>query len=1001
MNSKSRQMKQDKLQHTGWKTVPLGQNRSNGRINPVKGFTAFVRDRNLDDFLKKSSAAVTPTPDKSRVSSMGSAPALGNPEERQTPTPFGTGRQILPSLASFEDYPSFMAARPDRPCILIGFDTEWQNLGSCGRTMLSWQFAVVWDRRLVEFCILKDGVKNLDLEFALGFILDYLGMVSVDERKITRYSYCSSWNDGKPVVSVTDSLQTARNRCCYVYRGGNSDGGFTDELISEMGDRYMTRGGRDWAYFHKYVDYSLADPIHVTLLCHVGKVDLSGLGGDRYVFEHLTEVQGGLVSLQPVRLTPRSLRNVNNKHIYPVSLSIADTMCHAPAGHKKLEDLGKVVGIEKIDIPDSQKDQMQQFLEDDPAGFMEYASQDSVVTLMYASALYGYNNTPPVTITSAAASVMKKNMMEYLGMESDDTAGFNRVYRGLEKISHGKFKFPDRPGYCENTSFEEISDKAHIIQDYASKAYHGGYNGCSEVGCFPFETHDYDLQNAYPTAMCIVPDIDWEDPVKFHVQERSMDLRMFQASGDSFNPVAPFVGYCRFRFPSSVKFPCIPVNVDGVPVYPRSSDGLNGVYVAGPYIYLALQLGAEVYCENGYFLNSLLNPDGHESRCLSHAVLQFVRDRSRASAEHGKKSLESQTLKTMVNSGYGKTAQNVVPKHTWSAYKNMMDDLGCSDVTNPVSAMMTTSIVQCVLLACQNQLHSLGFMSCSVTTDGFISDCPGDVLSDLSLYGFRPVMEAARLFLTDGKDPMLWEEKHHQDGLLNFTTRGNVSLLPCGVCAHNSAKSGFESDSYEDRLWLMTQVLSRTGPVVCVDDKWTSFKDMVREKVDFRVCTRTRRLRMDFDLKRKPDRDSFKTDRPVIEGVAYEIAHFDTVPFENVAEFRLYRKKKELCECLRTVKEWNLFFVKVDTDGCSGVIKDLDWKILTSIVIGYITGKLDIPALDGKTIPEKCAWINLHNNSGTQFKVENWKNLRKKERQKNVLPMELLKDKLKELRNSD
>jgi hypothetical protein len=62
------------------------------------------------------------------------------------------------------------------------------------------------------------------------------------------------------------------------------------------------------------------------------------------------------------------------------------------------------------------------------------------------------------------------------------------------------------------------------------------------------------------------------------------------------------------------------------------------------------------------------------------------------------------------------------------------------------------------------------------------------------------MLEQARLFLTDNVSPEIWEIKHIQNDLVNFTTRGNISLntgenhsyqLP-GVCAHNSAKSGFQ-----------------------------------------------------------------------------------------------------------------------------------------------------------------------------------------------------------------
>jgi len=30
-------------------------------------------------------------------------------------------------------------------------------------------------------------------------------------------------------------------------------------------------------------------------------------------------------------------------------------MCHAPAGKKKLKDLGETIGVQKIDIPNEQK----------------------------------------------------------------------------------------------------------------------------------------------------------------------------------------------------------------------------------------------------------------------------------------------------------------------------------------------------------------------------------------------------------------------------------------------------------------------------------------------------------------------------------------------------------------------------------------------------------------------------------------------------------------------
>lgn len=308
--------------------------------------------------------------------------------------------------------------------------------------------------------------------------------------------------------------------------------------------------------------------------------------------------------------------------------------------------------------------------------------------------------------------------------------------------------------------------------------------------------------------------------------------------------------------------------------------------------------------------------------------------------------------------------------------------------------MMITSLVQCELLAAQNQMNELGYVSCSVTTDGFISNCPEEQLKSLDLYGFRMFMEQSRLFLTGS--PELWEAKHHQNDLVNFTTRGNVSLLPHGVCAHNSTKSGYESASYEDRLWLMTKVLGRTGTVDYTEHEWTSFKELVQGK-DFVVKEITKHIRMDFDMKRKPNRDSFRTDRVIIEGNEYEIAHFDTIPFEDIEEFRLYRQKKVLTACLRTEADWGIFWMKLDMNAAGNKVRDMEWSILNSCIMGYRAGHWDIPAIAEKTVEEKCAWINKHNTSKKRFKPSDWKNCRRPDRQANMLPLEMIQDKLNEL----
>ena len=602
---------------------------------------------------------------------------------------------------------------------------------------------------------------------------------------------------------------------------------------------------------------------------------------------------------------------------------------------------------------------------------------------------------------------MKNIMMEYLGCTS--SGEFDLVYRGLETVRHGLVKKEDKLGYIEATSKEPISNRAKRIQEFAQDSYHGGYNGCFEVGYYGNDTFDYDLQNAYPVSMCLVFDTDWNDPFNIKIENRYLTLSDFlMPVVGGYNPLQHMFCYVRFEFPEDVSFPTIPVHVEGSLIYPRTSEGLNGVYAVGPELYLALCLGAKVWCEEGYVLNPKISRNGEISYALQHAVKQLVSDRNSAKKLFEKGCIEEQILKTMVNSGYGKVSQDVIQKQTWSAYSKEMEDIGCSSITNPVSASMITSIVRAELLATLNQIHGMGFKTYSLTTDGFISNIPEEVLKSLDLYGIRPFMEKARLFLTDGKDSEIWEIKHGQDDLVNFTTRGNVSLYNksdffefdgrtmSGVCAHNSAKSPFESDTYEDRLWLMTNVLSRTGAVDYKEKEWTTFRDLCEGK-EFKVREVTRSIKMDFDMKRKPVRDSFYSAHPVVNNVEYEIENFGTAPFMNIAEYQEYRRRKETMSCLRTADNWKMFWFKTDTKSCGMKTRNMDWDMLKSCVVGHRAGFWNIPKLNELEGSDRIDWINSFNNSNKTFTANDWKNSGRTKRQANILPKEMLQDKLDEM----
>lgn len=200
--------------------------------------------------------------------------------------------------------------------------------------------------------------------------------------------------------------------------------------------------------------------------------------------------------------------------------------------------------------------------------------------------------------------------------------------------------------------------------------------------------------------MCLVPDVDWCNSVVIQreIYNRPIILQDFRT------PFDPMFGYIRFRFPESVKYPCIPVSVEGCLIFPQSSEGLDGVYASGPEIYLALRLGAEITAVRVYVGTVLVDDDLQISHSLYHTVKQLVVDRKCVQDTFGKGTIPDFLLKTAVTSLYGKTAQDVVEKSSWDAYKEIMQNIGGSRITSPVHACLTTAGVRCCLIAAMNQL---------------------------------------------------------------------------------------------------------------------------------------------------------------------------------------------------------------------------------------------------------------------------------------------------------
>lgn len=932
-----------------------------------------------------------------------------------TPCPDAGSPGAMHVGKALRDYVSMQAMASTSRRAIVGFDTEFcDEVDAFGivtrRDIVSYQFATVdpMDSGMIIHVVVLplDGVR-LRVSTGLRLVVEAAGLwhhvaapspfgpggVRLTAGRVW------SWHDADGRRHQETTMEAAASKSAWPAEAEGLRASVT--VRSGRGDKRggasMTRRTGSWAANREGVgcgwEWSKRQffdkrALSLQLVAHFGNADLSTFHphDDDPDMMLLIQAGGGLVSDRPKWVMAKgSVRD----RAYPIRVDVRDTMAHAPAGMGSLASLGNACGVPKIKLTEAQISAMRDYLADDPEGFMAYAANDAEICVEYVSRLWGEGYAVPLTLPAASAAALRDSACNYFGFEGRGaTKMFNACFAGLQKVEMGlsESERDNQLTYYREKGMEPLNMKAGQYQHASAFSYRGGYNGCSQVGWISGKTYDHDLENAYPTAMALVPDLDFENGCIQRTVEN-----MVMSPVDLPDPTIPFVGEVRFEFPEDVLYPCIPVPVEGSVIYPRTSDGLNGVMVQGPELWLALRLGARVEVLMGFFGRPLYEAPGEPSRSLRAGVRQLIDDRSAAKAAFGKKSLEELLFKTAVNSAYGKVAQQVSPNRSWNAMAQEMGEVAGSAVTSPHHAAMTTSLVRAMLLATMNQLNEEGFEVYSVTTDGFITDCPLDVLKAMDLYGLAPIVHEARVALTG--NPQMWDVKHEQNGFLNGSTRLNISRSTKGVMAHGGFKppAGMVVDSVEDRDHMHDLYVRRTARLTNSYRRFTPFSQLSKatERKDFLSKEISKRMGMDFDMKRRPVAESMTIDQvPDSTGALHEVARVRTMPWDSVAEARRGRSTGKAMSVLRTGDDWRLFFLRLEHGGTKGRrITDARRTILMSILIGHRRSSWDIPNLSGKRPRTwKLDWLSSWG-LGT-VTVTDWDNARRPERESQMIPRE-------------
>lgn len=867
---------------------------------------------------------------------------------------------------AFGDYDSILAMAEDTGTIVIGFDTEFTHQSGLGgvpgvqsRQIDSYQFAVVHPAdpsriRLVSILPVLDrsdvalpGMR-ISLERALEIVIEVAGL---HEHPLAP----AEWSE----KGVSRSLA---GKPSDFFRSSKKEGVVSKALPITLLAHY------EQADLTTFADRRLLAESRGQRVGdragHKGRraAWLDGRAPD--ILRAVISASGGLAAPQPVRMI---LNGTSRRFCRPIELSIRDGLAHAPAGKGKLADLGQAVGYPKLEVPEGWISRMTEYRRLHREDFLEYGANDAVIVLEYASALYGDHQALPLTLSSAAARSIRETIKRDEGLPS--TGAFNLVFGGLTRATatnENVVGIEEQQDYYRKRDLLPVDGASATWQHACANAFRGGYNACNEIGFFGYQTHDYDLISCYPTAESVFYDVAFTHPdgvITETINNVALTLNELPS------PLTPFVGFVRFSFPEEVAFPTIPVPLDGSMVFPLSSGAGRGVWASGPEIWLALTLGAEVFVQIGHFGRVRLDEDGNPSRMLRGANRLLIQERGKAKKQFGKKSLEQEVLKNLANGAYGKLAQGVMGQRGWDAWAQTRETVGGSAITSPYHGMMTTGVVRAVLLATLNQLASLGYSTPSNTTDGFITDAPFDVLDGLDLYELGDLWREARESLTDSRE--MWERKHHQGDLLNVSTRANFSREPDGVLAHGGYKlpPHIVEDSPEDREHMYRLLVTREGAVPCSFKQFPSVQELTRieNRWDFEASIVDKQMIMEFDRKRRPIEGGLRVDHVVLDGVPYDVAHVQTVPWKTPEQALLGRSvdaglktwDDHLGEEVwtrspvrKTEAQWIDYFQRLDTlldeDGAISEAQRLD-RIAKSIVIAQRQGVIHIPWLSSGT----------------------------------------------------
>ncbi|WP_170765312.1 DNA polymerase [Ruegeria lacuscaerulensis] len=688
----------------------------------------------------------------------------------------------------------------------------------------------------------------------------------------------------------------------------------------------------------EFVEHALRDgftrhpnlkvPVNVYLVAHFTRADVPGFSDFK---EEKTRKAMNLENVRGLFMNVGKDIKINLKRgekLRPIKLHVAirDTIALAPAGAKSLAKLGEILGFEKMKLSDDPeqeqyyKENMGELLAANWPLFRAYAIRDAEVCAQYTIRmirLYFEKTSSfklPVTLTSIGVDLIREFWTNQ-GLDPLEIVG--------KEIVVEKYWSKKKQQYVSSAEPKPVQ-KLFWSEDFFTECYHGGRNEQFWFGPAPKGVwYDYDLTSAYPTAMALIGEPDWDTIT--HITSTDELL----GGGLTVEDLA--FANVDFEFPDDVRYPVLPVRTENGLLFPRKGNSTTHI----SEILLAKQLGAKIELVEGRRINSdrvISRREDGGREYGGHAekpFLKFARHCIEERAKHPKKTLHNLFWKELVNSTYGKTAQGLRERRIYDLRDAETKPLKPSKITNPVYAAFITAFCRGVLSEIMNALPR-DVQIFSVTTDGFLTTATDEQMREAAKGTLGRKYLNSRIGLA--AQWSIYEVKHIIRQPVGWRTRGQATLRPSEaadwggtgmvpkedervVLAKGSIKLNAILSKAEQNGKIVDLFFDRKPTDTMTVTMGAGIREMYEQGMDFVDKTMTKRLSMEFDWKRRPETAG---DIAVTTEGGLSRTHlaFSTKPWDTVDQFNTTRDiwsdyNKQTAHCLKSLSDyraWALYF---------------------------------------------------------------------------------------------